>query len=107
MVWPLSDELPCLLIEGVEFDEMFVRNPPLTGSPMGMTFVIMSESLPQVEIHELTLCLAQHIHLLRAKLIVALGRSCWIVGLKERIQVRILTPLLVQDPSFCRRVGTR
>jgi hypothetical protein len=64
MVWPLSDELPCLLIERVELDEMVVCNPPLARRPMCMTLVIMGESFPKIEIHELTLCLAQHVHLL-------------------------------------------
>jgi hypothetical protein len=64
MVWPLSDELPCLLIERVELDEMVVCNPPLARRPMCMTLVIMGESFPKIEIHELTLCLTQHVHFL-------------------------------------------
>jgi hypothetical protein len=107
MVRPLSDELPCLLIEGVELDEMVVSNPPLARRTMCITLVIMSESFPKIEIHELTLCLAQHVHFLRAKRIVAVGRGRGIMGLKKSTQVRILTPLLVLNPSFCRRARTR
>src|SRR5947207_15924776 len=107
MVRPLSDELPGLLIEGIEFDVMLVGNPPVPRSPMCMTIVIMSESFPKVEIQKLTLCVVQDVHLLRAKRIVAVGRGRWIMRLEKSIQVRILTPLLVLNPSFCSRAGTR
>ena len=105
MVRPLADELPGLLIEGIELYVVVVRNPPLPRGPMCMPIVIMRESFPKVEIHELTLSLGQHVHLPRTKWVVAVGRGRRITGLEERIQVWILTPLLVLDPSFGRRAG--
>jgi hypothetical protein len=106
MIWPTADEFPGRLIEGVELDEIIVSNPPLVGSSMGMTIIIVSESFSKVEIHELTLCLAQHVHTLRAELIVAVGRCRWIMGLKKSIQVRKETTLLVLNPSFRSLAGT-
>jgi hypothetical protein len=53
VVGPLPPISPGFFVEGIEFDVVVLIDPPRPGSPVSMTFVVVSESFPQVKIHEL------------------------------------------------------